>query len=65
MARQKSDALKERPVTISIDVRHGLGSFEIDAAFEKVELIRFGDVTPTPTPERAGARIRTLQRAPK
>ena len=38
---------------------------EIDAAFEKVELIRFGDVTPTPTPERAGARIRTLQRAPK
>ena len=34
MARQKSDALKERPVTISIDVRHGLGSFEIDAAFE-------------------------------
>ncbi len=34
MARQKSDARKERPVTISIDVRHGLGSFEIDAAFE-------------------------------
>jgi ectoine hydroxylase-related dioxygenase (phytanoyl-CoA dioxygenase family) len=38
---------------------------EIDAAFEKVDLIRFGDVTPTPTPDRAGRRIQTLQRAPK
>jgi len=38
---------------------------EIDAAFEKVALIRFGDVTPTPTPQREGERIPALKRAPR
>ncbi len=38
---------------------------EIDAAFENVGLIRFGEVEATPTPEREGARVSALMRAPK
>lgn len=38
---------------------------EIDRAFEKVGLIKFGEVAPTPAPEREGAKVSALMRAPK
>ncbi len=37
---------------------------EIDARYNAIDLMRFGDVKPVPTPEREGERVKTLHSAP-